>query len=315
MTKINFTGNLEDIKEKIESTVATYELLGSDSTINFEQWYEGWEKGFPDAIENRSLGNYALTGEKAWRAKPENWPRWRQWSNQGGIIKGEYWRDRANDEDSLPLSGTAIQLINQIVQLEHQKDVQVLEQGIASDVIRHSGIPEITLYFRGANKLVSGKSIKPQGKKSFRFMGYTDNPTMAEKRQDLELITQTDIDRMGTKILSVFGTTPPYTWQKGKKLVVYHDWMRGYNLNVYTSTHAEGDRLIAAILNLRDLQVDESLVKYGEAKNPVQAYPPATDYQVLGEIHTRPERFPNVEVVFQYAKIYLPTIKKDKIIA
>lgn len=315
MTKINFGGSIDEIKKQIEQTIATYELLGTDSTVNFEQWYEGWEKGFPDAVENRGLGNYRLAGENRWRANPENWPRWRQWSNEGGIIKGEYWRDRANETDSVPLSGTATQLINQIVQLEHQKDVQTSQQSITSDVIRYSGIPEITLFFRGRDINLSTKNQEVSGEKSFRLTGYTDNPLMAQRRKDLELITQADISRIGTKIRDIFKTTPPYVWSKGKKQVVYHDWERGYNLNVYASNHTEGEKLISAILAIREHQIDETFVKYGEAKNPGKAYPPPQEFEVIGETHKTPERLPEFNVSFSSGKIYFPTLKETKVIA
>ena len=315
MTKINFSGSIDQIKRQIEETIATYELLGNQTTINFEEWYESWENGWPESIENRMLGNYPLSGENQWRAKLENRPRWRQFSKINGIIKGEYWRDRSQETDSKPLSGTAEQLIDQIIKLEHQNTIEFQENSVTSDVIRYSGIPEITLYFRGQDTNLPAKNKTVKGRKSFRFMGYTDNPEMAQKRQDLELITQLDINRIGAKIVSIFRTTPPYTWSMGKKQIVYHDWGRGYNLRIPASTYAEGDRLIVAILAVRDLEVDERFVKYGEAKNPAQAYPEPTDFQVLGEIHKTAERLPSVDIVFQYAKIYLPTIKESRIIA
>ena len=315
MTKINFTGNIEDIKKQVEQSVATFELLGNRSSINFEQWFEKWEKGFPEAIENRTLGNYPLTGENAWRKEASRWPRWRQWSNENGLLSGEYWPDRSNETDSIPLTGTAEQLIEHIIQLEYIKKKEDQEQFIDGDTFSYSGIPLITLYFRGIDKNSSGKNQVCEGRKSFRFMGYTDNPSVATQEQNLELITQGNISQIGNKISSIFDTDPPYIWSKGKKQVVYHDWMRGFNLNVYASTHNEGERLIAAILSLRNLQINEAFVKYSEPKNPLQAYPPARDFEVLGEIWSKPERLPKVDVAFRYAKIYLPTIKQRKIIA
>jgi hypothetical protein len=154
-----------------------------------------------------------------------------------------------------------------------------------------------------------------KGEKSFRFMGYTDNPKIAQKREDLKLISQSDINQLGTKIKKFFGTTPAYIWSKGKKQVVYHDWARGYNLNIYASTHSEGERLLRAIAAIRDQIPDEAFIKYGEAKNPVLAYPPVENFQLLGENHQTSERLPNADVTYQYAKIYLPTIKQDKFIA
>jgi hypothetical protein len=315
MTRINFTGNIEDIKKQIEQSVATFELLGNRSSVNFEQWFERWESGFVDAIENRNLGNYPLTGENVWRSDTSKRPRWRQWSNNNGIIEGEYWRDRSNDADSIPLSGTAEQLIQHIIQLEYIEKNEIQENSTTSDIIRYSGIPEISLYFRGYNENSPTKNKMVKGLKTFRFMGYTDNPKAIETRQDLKLIDQSDINQIGTKIKSIFGTTPPYIWSKGKKQYIYHDWQRGYNLDVYSSTYTEGERLVKAILAIRDLEINETFVKYKEPKNPTKAYPPSEEIQVLGEKFNTSERLPNIDVTFQYGKIYLPTIKKSKVLA
>lgn len=185
---------------------------------------------------------------------------------------------------------------------------------ITSDIVRYSGIPEITLIFRGIDKSLPVGKQEIKGEKSFRLMGYTDNPAMAQKRQDLELITQTDISRIGAKIKSIFKTTPPYIWSKGKEQVIYHDWMRGYNLNVYALNHMEGERLITAILSIQNHLVDETFIKYSEAKNPAKAYPPATKIQVMGQTKETPERLPKSKVMFQMAKIYLPTLKQTLVI-
>lgn len=314
MTKINFTGNIEEVKQQIEQTVATYELLGNAS-IDFDKWFEGWENGFPEATENRALGNYQVTGEKAWRADASKQPRWRQWSKANGLITGEYWRDRSVDEDSIPLSGTAKQLIEHIIQLEYTNKGGNEEQSTSSDIIRYSGIPEITLIFKGIDKTLPKNSQKVKGEKSFRFIGYTDNPVMAQKRRDLELITRADISRLGAKIRLIFKTTPPYTWLKGKDQVIYHDWQQGYNLNIYALSHAEGERLIHAILAIQNHEIDEAFIKYSEAKNKIKAYPPVTEIQVMGQTQKIPERLPKTHVSFDHAKLYLPTLRQTLVIA
>ena len=310
MTKIDFTGNIEDIKKQIEQSIATYELLGNRSSINFEVWFERWESGFLDATENRVVGNYPLTGENAWRSDGTKRPRWRQWSSKNGIIEGEYWRDRSVESESIVLSGTAEQLIQHIIQIEYESNSQN-QQIITSDIIRYSGVPEITLMFTGFDESKPLGKQRIKGEKSFRYVGYTDNPIKAQQREDLKLITQADINQIGSKIRSIFNK---YSWSKGKKQVTYHDWERGYNLNVYASSYPEGERLIIAILAIRNFQPDETFIKYKEPKNPTKAYPAATKITVLGNSYTTEERLPLCEVLFDYAKIYLPTIKETQAI-
>lgn len=316
------SGREEDIAANGSLFLALYDLAQRDRP-DFEKWFSLWETGFPQFTNDRTTSNFALTGEAQWKRikDPETRPRYRELTNLQqradlGYRVIEYWRDRSDEKNSIVLGGvTDLMLIDQILAYEYQESAVKAQNLITSDIIRYSGIPEITLFFKGIDKSLPAKNQTVTGQTSFRFMKHTDSPAMAAKQEDLKLITQADINSLGAKIKSIFRLTPPYIWPKGKKQVVYHDWARGYNLNIYCLNHAEGDRLVTAVLAIRDLQVDEAFVKYGEAKNPAKAYPPASEIQVMGEKHKTPERLPTVDVVFQYAKIYLPTIKEARIIA
>jgi len=313
-------GTPAELRQMIQVIQATRFVTGN--RINFEAWFEQWEKGFPEFTTDRAASNFALTGESQWERikNPETRPRYRELTTSQqradlGYRVIEYWRDRSK-ETSILLGGLPdLMLIDRILAYEYQTSAASPQQPATSDVIRYSGIPEIILYFKGIDPSLPSKDQIITGRKSFRLTGYTDNPAILQKRQDLQLITQTDINRIGAKIRSIFRGSPPYTWLKGKKQVIYHDWSRGYNLNVYCSNHAEGERLVAAILSIRDLQIDETFLKYGEAKNPIKAYPPAQEIEILGEKHKTPERLPTASVVFQYTEIHLPTVRKTKIIA
>lgn len=312
-------GTPAELRQMMQIVQATRFVTGA--RVNFEAWFELWEKGFPDFTNDRSDSNFLLSGDKQWERikKPESRPRFREWTNsQQRADKGfrviEYWRDRSDESNSVILSGTDLQLIQHCIQLEYEGGGTTATDSVSSDIIRYSGIPEITLIFKGVDKTLGTKNNIVTGEKSFRFMGYTDNPNMAIKREDLKLISQADISRIGARIRSTFKTTPPYTWAKGKDQVIYHDWMRGYNLNVYALNHAEGERLIRSILALRDLEIDETFLKYSEAKNTIKAYPPASEIQVMGQTQKIPERLPKSNVIFSSAKIHLPTLKQTLII-
>lgn len=313
-------GTPAELRQMLQIIQATRFITGT--RINFSAWFEMWENGFPQFTEDRADSNFALTGEKQWKRikNPETRPRCRELTNSQqradlGFRVIEYWRDRSDKTNSVLLTGTDLQLIDQILAYEYQENADKAQDRVASDVIRYSGIPEITLVFKGVNRVLNGKNQVAKGEKSFRFTGYTDNPAIAESRKELELITQTDINRISAKIKEIFSGGTPYKWSKGKKQVIYHDWHRGYNLNVYASNYSEGERLIAAILATREFTIDETFLKHGEPKNSAKAYPTSQKIQVLGGIHETGERLPNVDVTFQYAKIYLPTIKETRVIA
>ena len=314
-----FVGTPSELRQLIQNYQAMRFITGA--RIDFEVWFEAWEKGFPEFTANRSDSNYPLSGEKQWKRikNPETRPKYKEWTTPQqradyGYRVVEVWQNRSIQSDSVLFTGTDLQLIQHCIQLEYEGGGNQ-QQSVSSDIVRYSGIPEITLYFSGIDKSIPGKDRIVEGEKSFRFMGYTDDPFVAQQRTDLELITEADINRIGTKIRAVFQGRPPYLWSKGKKQVIYHDWQRGYNLNVYASSHTEGERLVIAILSIFNHLIDERFLKYSEAKNPAKAYPSTTKIQVLNGEYKTPERLPNIDVNFKHGRIYLPTIKQTRVIA
>jgi len=312
-------GTPAELRQMVQIVQATRFVTGNQ--INFEAWFEQWERGFPNFTTDRAVSNFPLTGENQWKRikEPETRPKYRELTNSQqradlGYRVIEYWRDRSDEKNSILLGGIPdLMLIDKILAYEWM--VATPNHLITSDIIRYSGIPEIILYFKGIDKTLSKNRQRITGEKSFRFMGYTDNPLIAAKRQDLELITQADISRVGAKIRSVFKTNPPYVWSKGKNQVIYHDWQQGYNLNVYALNHLEGERLIAAIVSVQNHTIDETFLKYSEAKNVAKAYPPTSEIQVMGQTQEIPERLPKSNVNFDYATLYLPTLKQTLVIA
>ncbi len=87
------------------------------------EWWEQWESGFP-LLTERLDTNYAVT---SWR-KADTRPRYREWKNPTANVTAkkpnyrviEYWRDRSIESESIPLSGTDLQLIEHIVQIEYE---------------------------------------------------------------------------------------------------------------------------------------------------------------------------------------------------
>lgn len=298
MTKINFTGSLEEIKSEIEQTIATYKLLGNQSAIDFDSWYESWEKGWPESGENRGLGNYPLSGENQWRKNPQNWPRWRQFSKQNGIIKGEYWRDRSQEQDSIPLSGTAEQIINQIITLEFPSVVASGSKSKSQQWPPMTGQPQIRLFFKGENKA--------EAETSFRIMNKTDNPT----KIPLPLIDKSDLRKYAEKIKQEFGT-PLFVWQKGREAFSYKNRWQGFDGQWWLSRNeAVGRALLLKLLAIQELPLDNSKMRISKATDENLAFPlnppPIT---VLGEVTPQDAERPLVDVSFYRAEIKLAKMR------
>lgn len=303
MSKLNFTGNIDDVKKQIEQSVATFELLGNRSSIIFEQWFARWESGFADAIENRGLGNYPLTGEKAWRGDISKWPRWRQWSNKNGIIEGEYWRDRSNEAASIPLSGTAEQLIEHIIQLEYtgKGGAQEKESNFTGGgEVKRQGRPQLYTYFVEDESEVEPGYDPIRSTISMRLMD----------RTELSL-SRADLNKYTTKINEVFGRQGGKLWKRGKDMATYTDWERGYQLQLLVRSRTDGEALIKDFLALQNAPFIKKKYFYNENQDTVNAYPTNPGEEiVLGKKIKKARKRPITQIRFESAWISLGSLRK-----
>ncbi|MEG4484853.1 hypothetical protein [Microcoleus sp. D2_18a_B4] len=294
MTKINFQGSIEDVKKQIEQTIATYELLGNQTSIDFNQWFEGWENGFPEDIENRALGNYPVTGEKAWRSDANKKPRWREWSNKNGFIKGEYWRDRSVESESIPLSGTADKIIQHIHQLEYEGGGESASRNKSKAWPPMKGQPSIKLYFRGEG---TAKGII-----TLVVMNKTDDPKVP-----LPSIDKSDLRHYAQRIKEQFATPNLYIWNKGKEILSYTNRWQGFDGQWWLCRNeAAGLALLTRLLAVLDLPLDRSKLRMSTAVDEAAAFPSnPPSVTVLGEPTPQDNERPLVDVTFWRAEINL----------
>lgn len=303
---------------ELRTLLQTIQLIrqATGNRIDFDEWFKQWEKGFPDANLERGLGNFKLTGEQAWeRIKhPEKRPRWREWNTSQqradtGIRTGEYWRDRSNEGESFILSGTDLDLIRHIVQIEYEGggSAGITTKGSNVSVV---GLPQITLIFmEDPNKV----DRKPDGSKyapmraeiTFRIPNKTDDPLV-----NLDKISKADIKAYATKILAVFNG---YIWRRGKKIVSYNSPRQGMSRTWYeVRNKQQGVELINKILSITNQTFNPKLVRISEALDEALTFPanpqPIT---VLGEKITPDRKRPLVDVIFSEAKIGLSQLKHD----
>lgn len=303
MTKINFTGNIDDVKKQIEQSVATFELLGNRSSINFEQWFQSWESGFPTAIENRNLGNYPLAGENVWRSDASKRPRWRQWSNENGIITGEYWCDRSVDGKSNILSGTAEQLIEHIIQLEYTGKGGAQEKEAdftGGGEVKRKGRPQLYIYFVEDEADIEPGYDPIRSRISIRLMNKTDTS-----------LSRADLNQYTTKVQNIFGVNGGKIWKRGKDMASYTDWENGYQLQLLVRSKSDGEELIKQFLSIKDLPFIRKKYFYNENQDAVNAYPtnPGNEI-VLGKEIKKARYRPIAEIRFQSAWISLASIRK-----
>ena len=288
------------------------------SESNFKKWSKAFEDGFVEFQTDASAELKKLWGKQPWPGiEKANRPKIVEIKVHGnrkvrpGFKVVQFFENRQNINEWLIFTGSYSGIAAQIIHWWNQKKAESVSN--KSDKIKRSGHPEVTLYFRQEENFEAG--FQPvKGEISFDLMHLTDNPLMATKEKD-SLITAANIKNLGKKISEIFRTTPPYKWSKGKKQVTYHDWARGYHFIIYCSSFEEGNKLVNAVLSIQGHKIDEAFLKYGEAKNPAKAYPPPSKIAVLGKEHRTARLRPSADVVYQYAKIYLPTIRESQVIA
>lgn len=286
--------------------------------INFEQWFEEWENGFPSFKENRADSNFLLSGEKQWKRikNPQSRPRYREFTNSGqradlGYRVIEYWRDRGIESDSIILSGTDLQLIQHIIQIEYEGGGSTSTKGKGGNLPYLKGQPLITLEFVqdpdkvGTNS--SGNLIPPvTGTISFRIMEKTDDP-----KSNLEKISKTDLKNYAKRISEEFGANGGYVWEKGKAVLSYRNRRQGFESWYLIKNKKSGITLVEKLLAITEQKIETTCIKFSETENASDAYPEMPGKTVIlgEEIELARER-PLVDVRFREASIHLSRSRK-----
>lgn len=120
-----------------------------------------------------------------------------------------------------------------------------------------------------------------------------------------ETITMDYIQTLANKVKAKFGT-PPYAWHKGKTLISYTDYDKGYQFCVLGVSDAESRRLIENILDLQGHSPDWEKAQNNVNLAPEKAYPEVPDKKtILGKVEEQPTRRRSVKIQFEYAQIFL----------
>ncbi|MEG4458266.1 hypothetical protein [Microcoleus sp. N9_A1] len=291
-------GTPAELRIMLQIVRATREMVGRN--INFEEWFKLWQDGFPEFKENRATTNFPLVGEHPWRGKTENKPRFREWTKPQqrlnfGFRTIEYWRDRSNETESIVLSGTDLQLVNHIIQIEYEGGGAGASKNLNRTWPLLKGQPEIKLYFLGDKKA--------SGEISFRIMDKSDDP-----KNPLPSISKLDLTKYARLIKENFAVPELFTWEKGREVVSYRNRYQGFEGWYLCKNETAGRALISRMLAVAGHQLDESSLRFTTA--PASAFPAdPPDITVLGEVIGQNADRPIVDVKFYRAEIKLSKIR------
>jgi hypothetical protein len=314
------SGREEDIAANGALFLALYDLL-SQEKIDFEQWWEQWEKGFP-LLPQRIETNYQLSGISPWR-NAETRPRYREWlpvaiEKRPKYKTIEYWRDRSKEGESVIFSGTDSQLINQIIQFEWvSTGGNNLNISGKNSKPLLKGWPAIVLTFLEPNESVRRKPTgeprsRAEGEKTIRCSGYSDDLELVQ-RGLAKLISKNDIRRWATKIRDEFASPDLYRWQKGRECLSYSGQiarLQGVESYALVRTAQQGKDLFAKLLKILDFTPDPAGFKYSANEAPELAFPAnPPNFELLGKQWEAEAERPNATVVFDSAALFLPKLR------
>lgn len=311
------SGREESIAANGSLFLALYDLANKDK-ISFEEWWQQWESGFP--LLQRAESNYQLS---EWR-KPNSRPRYREWRQPAEELKKnhyrtiEYWRDRSDESQSAILSGTDLQLIQHIIQIEYEGGGDAAAGSLPGKNSKPilKGWPAIVLKFVEPNdsrrRKPNGAPRSPvSGEKTIRCVGYSDDRLIVEKGL-AEFIKESDVRRWANRVKEEF-SSPLYRWEKGRGCLSYSGQiarMQGLEGYAYVARAQQGKDLFTKLLRVFDAQPDPLGFKFSTNEEQETAFPddPA-DFQLLGKSWEAETDRPRATVVFDSALLYLPKLR------
>lgn len=155
--------------------------------------------------------------------------------------------------------------------------------------------PQLTLFFsNGRQYNPDKKNDVVDGEISFRLMNETATT-----------ITQIEVNKFAAKVKSLFAV-PKFKWQKGRTLVSYTDWDKGYQLALLVTNETEAKRIIEQVLDIQTHTPDWEKLNIKENSDPTGTYPTIPGKEtILGKSVDKPKKRPVEDVYFRYSTLLL----------
>jgi hypothetical protein len=155
--------------------------------------------------------------------------------------------------------------------------------------------PQIHLYFE-EKYTESDKAYKQlRSQVSFRLTGETT-----------DTLTSAEVLAIANKIKTLFSTSIPFNWKRGKELFSYIDQSKGYYFQILAFSQTEAKKIIEQVLDIRNHTPDWKLLNTKTNSEPVSSYPtiPASK-NILGKPYKQPRRRPVGTVYFTHAVLHV----------
>ncbi len=313
------------IMQQASHVKALHDLLANrlGYGFTFKDWWKQWEAGFTFGINRTGTTglktNYPFKkvgNIPGWRTDKTTRPGYLEWKSPNAKANPyyrviEYWPDRSETDKSYVLSGSDIQIIQQILNIEYSGQ----SEAVASDgsetmktggLIQRAGRPQIVLLFLEDYQDIEPGYEQVKGRVSFRLMNKAEissdegsTLTVSDLKQYLAVIKREFWIELGRG----------YVWRKGKEMISYCDWKKGYQLQLFCRNKTDGVELVKKVLSIQGHTYDASKLNHSVNENPTQAYPTVPEQiNVLGHAIRAPRRRPIADARFRAAKLLLRSL-------
>jgi hypothetical protein len=155
--------------------------------------------------------------------------------------------------------------------------------------------PQIHLYFE-EKYTEADPGYKPlRSQVSLRLMNETT-----------DTLTKADATVIANKIKTLFGTSVPFHWKRGKELFSYIDQSKGYYFQLLCFSITEAKKVIEQVLDIRGHTPDWKLLNSKSNAEPAGSYPTIPVAKtIMGKSYKQPRRRPVGNVYFTYAVLHI----------
>jgi hypothetical protein len=163
--------------------------------------------------------------------------------------------------------------------------------------------PQVELFFAQDDDAVPEDRTAIQAEINFRLVNETEKTILPTEAERLARLIKRELAN----------TRPTYTFDKGKHVCTYYDSDRGYNLQIYSLTPEEGERVVRKILSIQDHPFEDDFFRFSTPKRNSVNNPSGTRL-VYGKQRKKPRWRPTGKVSFRWASLKIHGQPRDVIL-
>jgi len=211
----------------------------------------------------------------------------------------------SGNEFAIALQASLLDAMRDLIRYELKKLKLAESEEGGKQGVERSGHPEVKLWFFEKRTDATPGYSPLKGEISFDLMNFVDSSDLAKPGKS-QLIKESDIKKLSTQISAIF--TSGFKWERGKKMVVYHDWQRGYSLQILCRTETEGVRIVKEVLKIQGHEILPEFLKLNQPIGTSRpTIPVVREEMVLGKKRKHKRYRPESTVYYSHATIHLPS--------